>query len=110
MSPRFIKRRTVMVDTPPRYCAASFSFNAPIGALGGFINERNVLRTDSARLDYFTVYLVQAARLFRRRTPLSPGRDENSAHKCAAVPLDQLVIQHARPRLNQSLVSRLEAF
>src|SRR5438874_1038141 len=30
--PRLIKRRTVMVETPPRYCAASLIFSAPIDA------------------------------------------------------------------------------
>src|SRR6266480_2021872 len=32
ISPRLIKRRTVMVETPPRYCAASFIFSAPSDA------------------------------------------------------------------------------
>jgi hypothetical protein len=30
ISPRLIKRRTVMVETPPKYIAASFIFSAPI--------------------------------------------------------------------------------
>lgn len=45
MNPRAIKRRTVMAEMPPRYCAASFILRAPTGAGFAFMRCKKATTT-----------------------------------------------------------------
>jgi hypothetical protein len=62
MSPRLIKRRTLIVLRPPRYSAASFSFSAPCGARFIFMslastheNQKNNELGNTCRVSYFRI-------------------------------------------------------
>jgi len=83
---RFINRRTVIVETPPRYSAASFNFNAPKGAVGDFISAEVYSRNSADSLDYYQLYLVQCGnRSERLLDGLKHHFSEDSGATCFAI-------------------------
>jgi hypothetical protein len=69
ISPRLIKRRTVIVETPPKYLAASFILSAPIDAelllfmTDEVSHENNGKKQQALRLSLLIIFSVCRASL-----------------------------------------------